>query len=212
MGSSLAPATDNSLIAGASCASSLLAGAVVVTTRLAQKCCPSDAAKLAQVVKRLVPLRVSGVRPAGANCLHATVAHLGWKRRVLRLGQGSRDMRLGLRAEQMLAEIPTMHCGTSMAGADCRSAIRPCCGKTLSAALRTSPRLAAVGFREIRPTFAPAIASMDDALRASSGLTQPASNTVQSLVVSHILATTCCVQNMGHLATRCDTLPSAQVP
>ena len=118
LGLSLAPATDKSLIAGASCASSLLAGAVVVTTRLAQKCCRSDAAKLAQLAKRLVPLRCSGVRPAGANCLHATVAHHGWKRRVLRLGQGSRDIRLGSRTEQMLAEIPTTHCGTSMAGAD----------------------------------------------------------------------------------------------
>ena len=87
--SSLAPATGKSLIAGASCASSLLAGAVVVTTRLAQKCCRSDAAKLAQVVRRLVPLRVSGVRRAGANCLHAVVAHHGWKRWVLRLGQGA---------------------------------------------------------------------------------------------------------------------------
>jgi len=34
--SSLAPATDNSLMAGASCASSLPAGAGAVTTRLAQ--------------------------------------------------------------------------------------------------------------------------------------------------------------------------------
>jgi len=37
-GASLAPVTDQSLMAGAACASSLPAGAVVVTTRLAQRC------------------------------------------------------------------------------------------------------------------------------------------------------------------------------
>jgi hypothetical protein len=79
-----------------------------------------------------------------------------------------------LRAGQTLVAIPTAHCGTLMAVADWQGAIKPGCGNAMPAGLRTSPRLAAVGFREIRPTFAPAIASRDDALRASSGLTQPA--------------------------------------
>ena len=47
LGLSLAPATDNSLSAGASCASSLPAGAVVVTMRLAQRCCRSYAGRIA---------------------------------------------------------------------------------------------------------------------------------------------------------------------
>jgi hypothetical protein len=81
---------------------------------------------------------------------------------------------MALRSRQMPTAFPTLHCGTSMAGVDWRAAITPGCGKTLSAGLRTSPRLAAVGFQEIRPTFAPAYASRDDALRASGGLTQPA--------------------------------------
>ena len=46
-GASLAPATDQSLSAGASCASSLLAGAGVVTTRLAQWYCRTYARRIA---------------------------------------------------------------------------------------------------------------------------------------------------------------------
>ena len=50
LGLSLAPATDNSFLAGASCASSLPAGAVVVTTRLAQRCCRSYAGRIAAAI------------------------------------------------------------------------------------------------------------------------------------------------------------------
>ena len=64
-GSSLAPATDKSSMAGASCASSLPASPVV-TMRLAQRCCRSYAARIAAATVGLVPLRSAGLRRSRA--------------------------------------------------------------------------------------------------------------------------------------------------
>ena len=90
MGSSLAPATEKSLSAGALRASSLPASPVV-TMRLAQRCCRSYAARIAAatVLTGAATIR----RPEAAACMsHAAATGAGhcWMEQILPLGQWSR--------------------------------------------------------------------------------------------------------------------------
>jgi len=89
LGSSLAPATDQSLSAGASCASSLPAGAAVVTTRLAQNCCRFARRALQQGSHWLAPVRLVGVKmPRVCHTRHACRRRL-WPHSCCCLGQWS---------------------------------------------------------------------------------------------------------------------------
>ena len=124
--SSLAPATDQSLSAGASGASSLPAHAAVVTTRLAQKCSRFAQTALQQRSHWLVPLRLVGVKmPRVCHTRHA------WRRRlwpytvVAAWGSGA-----GLHPARMLAKPDcdraafAMGCGGTLAGARCQDAVQ----------------------------------------------------------------------------------------
>ena len=126
LGSSLAPATDQSLSAGASCASSLPARAAVVTTRVAQNCCRGARAALQQGSHWLAPLRLVGVKmPRVCHTRHA------WRRRlwpytvVAAWGSGA-----GLHPARMLAKPDcdraafAMGCGGTLAGARCQDAVQ----------------------------------------------------------------------------------------
>jgi hypothetical protein len=149
-----APATDNSLMAGASCASSLPAGAFVVTMRLAQRCCRSYAAWIAAatVLAGAATIR----RPEAAACMShaaATGAEHCWLEQMLPLGQWSRAV--------------TRECGRSLIATvaavdDCgRTAL---VAWTITAGLRVSPSLAAAGFQEMSPALALDAASKGDAI------------------------------------------------
>ena len=177
LGSSLAPATDQSLSAGASCASSLPARAAVVTTRLAQRCCRFARTAMQQGSHWLAPLRLVGAKiPRVCHTRHV------WRRRlwpetvVAAWGGGA-----GLHPAQMYAKPGcdraafAMGCGGSLAGARCQDAVQ-----TIDYRLTgiSEPR----GCRcrgDQSGSCARSCEHRAMRLRASSGLTQPAWKTIR---------------------------------
>jgi hypothetical protein len=121
-GSSLAPATDQSLSAGAWCASSLPAVAAVVTTRLAQRCCCFARTALPQGSHWLAPLRLVDVNmPRVCHTRHA------WRRRLVVAAWGRGG---GLYPARMLAKLAcdraafALDCGRTVAGARYQDAVQ----------------------------------------------------------------------------------------
>ena len=157
LGSSLAPATDQSLSAGASCASSLPAGAAVVTTRLAQNCCRLARTALQQGSHWLAPLQLVGVTmPRVCHTRHACRRRLSphsccclgqWSGAVPRMNVGEARLRPrrvcpGLRQNDGWRTLPVM------------------LSKRLTTGLQVSPSLAAAGVEEISPALALDLASI----------------------------------------------------
>ena len=152
LGSSLAPATDQSLSAGASCASSLPAHAAVVTTRLAQGCCRFARTALQQGSHWLAPLRLVGVTmPRVCHTWHAWRRRL-WPHTVIAAGLSPHECRRSpiataprlpwIAAERWLALVARM------------------LSKRLTTGLQVSPSLAAAGVEEISPALALDLASI----------------------------------------------------
>ena len=186
LGSSLAPATDQSLSAGASCVSSLPAGAAVVTTRLAQNCCRLARTALQQGSHWLAPLRLVGVRmPRVCHTRHAWCRRL-WAHIVVAAwgsGAGLYPARMCAKPDCDRAAFAQDYGGT-MAGARCQDAVQtidyrltgisePCgcrCRGDQSGSCARS--------REHRAMR----------LRASSGLTQPAWKTIRCSAIRCTMA------------------------
>ena len=162
LGVSLAPATDLSSSAGASCASSLPAAAGVVTTRLAQDFCRSYAGRIAaaNVMTRAAMI----VRREVAACM----SHVGapWRRPLL----AGTDVSAGAVEEGRTAQTRAksyrdraafdQSCSRMVAGARWLDIVRTWDVRKSTADLRVSPSLAAAGFQEMRPAFALALASI----------------------------------------------------
>ena len=172
MGSSLAPATDQSLSAGAWCASSLPAGAAVVTTRLAQNCCRFARAALQQGSHWLAPLRLVGLKmPRVCHTRHA------WRRRlwphtvVAAWGSGAGLYPARMRAKPDCGRAAfALDCGVTVAGARRQEAVQ-----TIDYRLtRISEPCGCRCRGDQSGSCARSCEHRAMRLRASSGLTQPA--------------------------------------
>ena len=157
LGSSLAPATDQSLSAGASCASSLPARAAVVTTRLAQRCCRLARAALQQVSHWLAPLRLVGVKmPRVCHTRHAWRRRL-WPQQLLLLGAVERGCTPYECWRSPLATAPRL---PWIAAKRWLAHIARMLSKRLTTGLQVSPSLAAAGVEEISPALVLDLASI----------------------------------------------------
>lgn len=186
LGSSLAPATDQSLSAGASCASSLPAYAAVVTTRLAQNCCRFAQTALPQGSHWLAPLRLVGVKmPRVCHTRHAWCRRL-WPHTVVAAwgrGAGLFPARIQVEPDRDRAAF-ALDCGRTVAGARCQDAVQtidyrltgisgPCgcrCRGDQSGSCARSREHGAMR------------------LRASGGLTQPAWKTIRCSAIRCTMA------------------------
>ncbi len=169
--------------AGALSASSLQAGAGVVTMRLAQGCCRLARTALQQGSHWLAPMRLVGVKmPRVCHTRHA------WRRTLLietdgAAGAVEQGCHPRMRMKPDCGRVPVERgCGRTAAGANWLDAVR-----TLTTGLRVSPSLAAAGFQEMRPVRA-LLRARAMRLRASSGLTQPAWKTIRCRVIRCTMA------------------------
>jgi hypothetical protein len=157
LGSSLAPVTDQSLSAGASCAPSLPAHAAVVTTRLAQNCCRFAQTALQQESHWLAPLRLVGVKmPRVCHARHA------WRRRpwlhtvvaVWGSGAGLYPHECGRSSVATASRLPWIAPERWLAH------VARMLPKQLTTGLQVSPSLTAAGVEEISPALALVLASI----------------------------------------------------
>ncbi len=158
LGSSLAPATDQSLSAGASCASSLPAHAAVVTTRLAQNCCHFAQTAMQQGSHWRAPLRLVGVKmPHVCHTRHAW-RRLLWPHTVVAAwgsGAGLYPARMCWRSS--IATAPRL---PWIAAERWLALVARMLFKRLTTGLHVSPSLAAAGVEEISPALALDLASI----------------------------------------------------
>ena len=156
LGSSLAPATDQPLSAGASCASSLPARAAVVTTRLAQNCRRFARAALQQGSHWLAPLRLFGVMlPRVCHTRHACRRRL-WSQLLL-LGAVERGYTPHEYRRSPIATAPRL---PWIAAERWLAHVARMLSKRLTTGLQVSPSLAAAGVEEISPALALDLASI----------------------------------------------------
>ena len=210
LGSSLAPATDQSLSAGASCASSLPARAAVVTTRLAQRCCRLARTALQHESHWLAPLRLVGVMlPRVCHTRHAWL-QTSLASQLLLLGAVERGCTPHECRRSSIAIAPRLPlgCGRTVAGARCQDAVQtidyrltgisePCgcrCRGDQSGSCARS--------REHRAMR----------LRASSGLTQPALKTIRCPAIRCTMAKRYGAYSANRQTRGCDHRTIAQVP
>ena len=157
LGSSLAPATDQSLSAGAWCASSLPAGAAVVTTRLAQNCCRFPRTALPQGSHWRAPLRLVGVKmPRVCHTRHAWRRRL-WLKRLLLLVAVKRGCTPHECRRSPIATAPSL---PKIAAERWLALVARMLSKRLTTGLQVSPSLAAAGVEEISPALALDLASI----------------------------------------------------
>jgi hypothetical protein len=155
--SSLAPATDQSLSAGAWCASSLPARAAVVTTRLAQRCCRLARTALQHESHWLAPLRLVGVKmPRVCHTRHAWRRRI-WPPQVLLLGAVERGCSPHECRRSPIATAPRL---PWIAAERWLALVARMLSKRLTTDLHVSPSLAAAGVEEISPALALDLASI----------------------------------------------------
>lgn len=203
MGSSLAPATDQSLSAGASCASSLPAGAAVVTTRLAQTA-------LLQRSHWLVPLRFVGVKmPRVCHTRHACRRRISPYTVIAAWGSGA-----GLYPTRMWGKPDcdcaafALDCDRTMAGARCQDAVQ-----TIDYRLTGISKPCGCRCRgDQSGSCARCCEHRAMRLRASSGLTQLAWKSIRCQAIRCTMAKRYSTHSANRQTRGCDHRTIAQVP